>query len=82
MGRELFRWHLICQVPPCWSWDVEKRINVCESSSVQDTGQKWFKVQSRREKGRLGLELWQHEENQDTSWWCVTNAWSWEFTGL
>lgn len=50
---------LICQVTPCWSW-VEKRINMCESSNVQEKGQEWFKVQSRREKGHLGLavDLW------------------------
>lgn len=27
---------------------------MCESSSVQDKGQEWFKVPSRREKGHRG----------------------------
>lgn len=83
MGRELFCWHPDLSGDPLLVLGYRGGLT-CESSSVQDKGQEWFKVPSRREKASWGW-LWscgQHDEDQDASWWCVTNGWSWEFTGL
>lgn len=58
-GRGWFVGILICQVTLCWPWDGEKRVNVCESSSVQSRagrmrGRICARCRAERRRGMLG----------------------------
>lgn len=72
VGEEWFVGILMCQVTLCWPWDGEKRVNVCESSSMQSRagrmrGRIFSRCRAEGRRGMLGAGCGvQHEEDQDT----------------